>query len=104
MKKKVLIIVLAGSLMYAPQVRSMGWIDFCATWLGASYAYHAWCQWTQAHQMKPAKDVINELRYCLKELRKKVVEEQQDIKQCQADLVEIKNELDRYKDRLGVAS
>jgi FtsZ-binding cell division protein ZapB len=104
MKEKCLIILLVGVFMYTSSVRPMGWLDFCATWLTASYAYHAWCQWNQNYQIRPAKDVIKELKICLGELKEKIYKEQQDIKQCQYDLEEIKEEMNRYKDRWGIAS
>jgi hypothetical protein len=104
MKKKVLGLLLAGMLLYTPDLEPMGVVDFAAIWLMASYASHAWCQWSHTHEMKPTQEVIEELKLCIKMLKMKVNQEQRDIRQCQIQLAEIKEELDHYKDRTSVAS
>ena len=104
MKKKVLGLLLAGMLVYTPDLEPMGVLDFAATWLMASYAYHAWCHWTHTHGAQPTQEVIKELKLCIAMLKTKVNQEQRDIKECQDQLAEIKKELNHYKDRMGIAS
>lgn len=102
MKKKILVGVLAILLLSGTPVKAMGWLDVCATWIAASYAYHGWCYWTNAHQGKPASVIIKELKICLEALKEKVSKEQQDIEECQKTLSHLQKELDYYKKMLGL--
>lgn len=99
MKKKVLITVF---LLYGSSLQAMNWLDFCATWLAASYAYHGWIYWTDAQHGKPSSEVIKELKRCLRVLKEKVRKEQRDIEECQKTLSRIQQELHYYKSALGL--
>lgn len=102
MKKKLLIVFLAFSCVWTPEVRPMGYLDFLATCIVASYAYHGWCYWTNAQHGKPATEIIKELKSCLEVLKQKVTKEQQDIDECRETLTRLRMEMDYYKNVLGI--
>lgn len=102
MNKKVMTGLLVVLLMCSTRVKTMGWLDLCATWIAASYAYHAWCYWTNAHNGKPASEIVKELKLCLEALKQKVTKEQRDIEECQKTLSNLQKELEYYKNALGL--
>lgn len=102
MKKKIIAGALVLLLLCGTRIKAMGWLDVCATWIAASYAYHAWCYWTNAHHGKPASEIIKELKLCLDALKEKVTKEQRDIAECQKTLSNLQKELDYYKNVLGI--
>lgn len=89
-------------LVSCTRTKAMGWLDFCATWITASYAYHAWCYWANAQHGKPASEIIKELKLCLEALKEKVTKEQHDIEECQKTLSHLQKELEYYKNVLGL--
>lgn len=104
MKKKMLIGVLLVGFLYPVPTKPIGFLDLCAAWIAANCAYHISREWIQANSMRPTQEVIMQLKLCIKELKIKILEEQDEIKQCQHDLAQIIKELNLYKDRLNIAS
>lgn len=102
MNKKIMAGLLGLFLMCGTHTRPMGVLDFCATWIAASYAYHGWCYWTNAQHGKPASEIIKDLKFCLEALKEKVTKEQRDIQECQKTLSNLQKELEYYKNALGL--
>lgn len=96
MKKNFLILILAGLLLYTPKIENnMGFLSFVSTWLLASYAYHAWCNWME-HKVdgqRSQDEVLRDLRECIKALRVKLQEEQREIERVAQDIALIKDKI-----------